>query len=107
MRTHSKWINKSTATEVVEHMHQPAREFRRIAGLLRPGGLFGIMTMFQTDDKCFAGWHYRRDPTHVVFYREQTFHWIGACLGWKLDIPARNAVIFTRKPETGTLHHVR
>jgi len=96
-----------TATEVVEHMHRPALEFRRIAGLLRPGGLFGIMTTFQTDDTRFAGWHYRRDPTHVVFYREQTFRWIGDRLGWKFDIPTQNAVIFTGKTEPGTLHHDR
>ncbi len=87
-----------TATEVVEHMHKPAREFQRIAGLLRPEGMLGIMTIFQTDDSRFANWHYRRDPTHVVFYREQTFRVIGQRLGWTLDLPARNTVIFTRKP---------
>ncbi|MFN2335200.1 MAG: methyltransferase domain-containing protein, partial [Wenzhouxiangellaceae bacterium] len=48
-----------TCTEVVEHMHRPAEEFRRLDRLLRPGGRLGMMTIFQTDDARFAGWHYR------------------------------------------------
>ena len=40
------------------------------ARLVRPGGWLAVMTCFQTDDARFAGWHYRKDPTHVVFYRE-------------------------------------
>ena len=37
--------------------------------LVRPGGWTGVMTCFQTDDARLAHCHYRRDPTHVVFYR--------------------------------------
>lgn len=65
-----------TCTEVVEHFHRPADEFKRLFSLLKPGGWLGLMTRFQTDDARFAGWHYRRDPTHVVFYRPATFHWL-------------------------------
>jgi hypothetical protein len=62
-----------TCTEVVEHFHHPFDEFIRLDRLLKPGGWLAVMTMFQTDDAAFAHWHYRRDPTHVVFYRETTF----------------------------------
>ena len=31
------------------------------------------MTRFLADDAGFAGWRYRRDATHVVFYKETTF----------------------------------
>jgi SAM-dependent methyltransferase len=62
-----------TCTETAEHFHHPAGEFRRLAGLLKPGGVLAVMTMFQTDDGRFEGWHYRLDPTHVVFYRAETF----------------------------------
>lgn len=72
-----------TCTEVAEHFHHPAREFRRLTALLRPGGWLILMTRFQTDDARFAGWHYRRDPTHVVFYRPETFHHLARRLGWQ------------------------
>lgn len=86
-----------TCTEVVEHMHRPAEEFRRIAELIRPGGLLGIMTRFQTDDARFIDWHYRRDPTHVVFYREETLRYIAAGIGWSIEMP-QTGVALLRKP---------
>lgn len=89
-----------TCTEVVEHFHDPAAEFARLDGLLRPGGWLGLTTCFQTDDARFAGWHYRRDPTHVVFYRAATFHVIARRFGWRCEIPARNVVLM-RKPAAG------
>lgn len=83
-----------TCTEVVEHLYRPAEVFRNLSRLLRPGGWLGIMTCFQTDDSRFANWHYRRDPTHVVFYREHTFSVLAQQLGWQLDIPAKDVALF-------------
>jgi hypothetical protein len=82
-----------TCTEVAEHLHDPAAEFARFDRLLRPGGWLGVMTCFQTDDARFAGWHYRRDPTHVVFYRERTFHRIALRFGWQCEIPCKDVVL--------------
>jgi len=86
-----------TCTEVAEHFHHPAREFERLDALLRPGGWLGIMTRFQTEDARFADWHYRRDPTHVVFYRTETMEWLGQRYGWKMEILPPNMVI-AQKP---------
>lgn len=86
-----------TCTEVVEHFHHPAAEFARLDALLRPGGWLGITTCFQTDDARFVGWHYRRDPTHVVFYRESTFHHLARRFGWRCHIP-RKDVVLMHKP---------
>ncbi len=86
-----------TCTEVVEHFHEPMQELVRLRALLRPGGLLGIMTCFQTDDTRFADWHYRRDPTHVVFYKEATLRHLAALLGLAIDVPARDVAIL-RKP---------
>lgn len=83
-----------TCTEVVEHMHRPAEEFERLDTLLRPGGILGIMTTFLTDDSRFANWHYRRDPTHVVFYRTETMKFIAEHIGWSMEIPRPNVAIF-------------
>lgn len=85
-----------TCTEVVEHFHRPFEEFARLDALLRPGGWLGIMTCFQTDDARFARWHYRRDPTHVVFYRAATFHRIAARFGWQCEIPAKDVVLMRK-----------
>lgn len=87
-----------TCTEVVEHFHRPAAEFARLDALLRPGGWLGIMTCFQTDDARFAAWHYRRDPTHVVFYREHTFRHLARRLGWSCEIPAKDVVLMRKSP---------
>lgn len=89
-----------TCTEVAEHFHDPAAAFGRLNGMLKPGGCLGLMTCFQTDDAKFATWHYRKDPTHVVFYREETFHWISRKFDWSLRIPRKDVAILFR-PETG------
>ena len=82
-----------TCTEAVEHFHQPSQEFQRLNRLLEPGGILAIMTCFQTDDARFANWHYRRDPTHVVFYREETFRFIASRFGWRCEIPCKDVVL--------------
>lgn len=86
-------------TETVEHFHRPAREFARLNALLRPGGWLGIMTCFLIDEGRFANWHYRRDPTHVVFYRPETFHHIAASLGWHCEIPVRDVALMRKSVE--------
>lgn len=74
-----------TCTEVIEHLEHPAETFRQLRGLLPPGGWLALMTRFQTDDRRFAGWHYRRDPTHRVFYREATLHQLARDWGWSCE----------------------
>lgn len=87
-----------TCSEVVEHFRDPAAEFARLARMLRPGGLLAIMTCFQVDDDSFGHWHYRRDPTHVVFYREETFHHIARRHGWSWEIPRKDVVLLAAAP---------
>lgn len=86
-----------TCTEVAEHFHKPAEEFRKLDGLLRQGGLLALMTTFQEDDSSFPGWHYRREPTHVVFYRAETFQCLAGRHGWTCEIPAKD-IVFFHKP---------
>jgi len=65
-----------TATEVVEHLHHPARVFDRLFALLHCGGWLGIMTKLVLDKGKFSHWHYIRDLTHVCFYSRATFTYI-------------------------------
>jgi hypothetical protein len=85
-----------TCTETVEHFHQPAAEFERLDRLLHAGGWLAIMTTFQTDDARFRNWHYRRDPTHVVFYREHTLRRIADLHGWHCEIPTQNVALMRK-----------
>ena len=70
------------ACEVVEHVFDPAAEFRRLRLMLRSGGLLGVMTLLLDDRIDFATWYYRRDPTHVAFYSQATFRWIQRFCGF-------------------------
>ena len=93
----SKTYDFITCTETAEHFHDPAEMFNSFDAMLRPGGWLGIMTCFQTDDALFANWHYRKDPTHVVFYREATFEWLSEQRGWTCEIPVKDVALM-RKP---------
>lgn len=83
-------------SETAEHFHRPAESFDLLDRLLRPGGVLALMTCFQTEDARFAAWHYRRDPTHVVFYREATLHHLARQRGWNCEIPARDVAILRK-----------
>jgi len=77
-----------TCSETAEHFHQPGREFARLRGMLRPGGWLGVMTLPLPDAPEFARWHYRADPTHVVFYSARVFEWIQSALSFdRLEFP--------------------
>ena len=85
-----------TCTEVVEHFYDPAGEFDRFNTMLRPGGWLAVMTCFQTNDDLFAEWHYRKDPTHVVFYREATLRWLAEKQGWRCIIPVKDVALMQK-----------
>lgn len=93
LRAHYDFV---TCTETAEHFHHPAEEFDRLGTLLRPGGWLALMTCFQTDDSRFARWHYRRDPTHVVFYREETLRYLAAERGFSCIIPTKDVALMQR-----------
>lgn len=65
-----------TASEVVEHLHDPAGQLQRLWDSLAPGGVLGIMTKLVASRSAFADWHYIRDPTHVGFFSTATFTWL-------------------------------
>ncbi|HJN18942.1 MAG TPA: class I SAM-dependent methyltransferase [Armatimonadota bacterium] len=86
-----------SCTETVEHFRDPAKEFDRLDGLLRPGGVLGVMTAMLDDWSGFADWHYPRDDTHICFYSPDVMRWIAARFGWSAQCPRPNVVLF-RKP---------
>lgn len=87
-----------SCTETAEHFHDPAGQFRRFDTLLRPGGWLGLMTGMLSEQVDFAKWHYRRDPTHVVFYQRATLRYLACQYDWHCEFPAPDVVLL-RKPE--------
>lgn len=87
-----------TCTEVIEHLHQPAREWQWFADHVKPGGWLGIMTRWLVDDAAFANWHYRRDPTHVCFWQPETFQWLARQQGWRVVLAENPVVLMQKRP---------
>ena len=62
------------SVEVFEHLHHPAKTFMQLVERLDPGGFLAIQTEFHKNDReAFLSWYYRMDPTHIVFFRPETF----------------------------------
>ena len=83
-------------TEVLEHLRRPAEDLARLDALLKPDGLLGVMTGVLEDDASFSGWWYRKDFTHIAFYRPETLGWIAGRFGWTLTRPSRDAALFRK-----------
>jgi len=84
-----------TATEVVEHLHKPAETLGLLKTLIKPRGVFGIMTKLSTGLKDFETWHYKNDPTHVCFFSQKTFLFLSKKWGWDVEFIGKDVVIFT------------
>jgi SAM-dependent methyltransferase len=85
-----------TASEVVEHLHDPAGWLQRLWDCLRPGGVLGVMTKLVSDPAAFADWHYIRDPTHVCFFSTQTFEWLADRWTARHEQVAADVTLLTR-----------
>jgi SAM-dependent methyltransferase len=66
-----------TSTEVIEHFSDPLKEVKHLVSLLKKGGRLILMTQFRSmDEHAFLNWYYRRDVTHISFYRLKTFQYL-------------------------------
>lgn len=71
-----------TCTEVVEHMTDPLRDFKKIDEHLKSGAYFiGLTNFYPRQD--FRKWWYVRDLTHVIFFSEKTFNYLASCFLWQ------------------------
>jgi 2-polyprenyl-3-methyl-5-hydroxy-6-metoxy-1,4-benzoquinol methylase len=85
------------ATEVLEHLRDPKREFAALFNMLKRGGWLGIMTKLVMDQHAFRQWHYIRDMTHISFYRQRTFEYLAQRFDARLDIVADDVILLNRK----------
>lgn len=86
-----------TASEVVEHLHQPKEVLERLWNILKPGGILGIMTKRVLNREAFAKWHYKNDLTHVCFFSEPTFQWLADQWHAELTIVGNDVVLLKKK----------
>jgi uncharacterized C2H2 Zn-finger protein len=64
-----------SSCEVIEHFHNPKKEFQLLKDLLEENGALYLMTDLY-DEREFKSWYYKNDPTHVFFYTPKTFEYI-------------------------------
>lgn len=77
--------------EVIEHFHNPYREFKDLKSMLKPDGALFLKTDVYTEDIDFHAWYYKSDETHVFFYHPKTFDWIKKEFGFlELEIDGRH-----------------
>ena len=83
-----------TATEVIEHLHNPSNEFDRLFSALRPGGWLGIMTKWVSSITSFEHSRYVRDPTHVCLYSRETLTWVANRGEVEVEFPSPDISLF-------------
>lgn len=80
--------------EVIEHFHEPYREFKQLKNMLKPSGSLFLKTDVYTDERDFHAWYYKSDETHVFFYHPETFEWIKTEFGFSsLHIDGRHITL--------------
>jgi hypothetical protein len=85
-----------TSTEVIEHLAQPGAELQRLWNLLVTGGHLGLMTKQVRNRDAFANWHYKNDLTHISFFSEQTFVYLGQQWGSTPEFIGADVIIFRK-----------
>lgn len=93
-----------TCTETIEHLHRPAREWQILKGLVAPGGWLAIMTQLAPGLDDFKRWWYINDPTHVCFFRRETFRFLATRDDLKCEFVDDDVLLLQRLP-SGDTHH--
>lgn len=73
-------------SEVLEHLGDPAEEFRRIAAQTLPGGRLVLQSSFLRSfaPAWFGSWWYKEDTTHIRFFSASSLTALGEASGWTL-----------------------
>lgn len=73
--------------EVMEHFQNSYKEFKLLKSLLKKEARLYCKTEIFRDEIDFSEWHYKNDPTHVIFYHPDTLGYIQSKFGFrKLEI---------------------
>ena len=75
-------------TEVVEHFHQPMKDWSLMMELLSTQGVALVMTEWSHNHHeaaDFLNWRYIREHSHVGFYHPDTFRWLSNTFGCRVQ----------------------
>ncbi|MBB5210689.1 class I SAM-dependent methyltransferase [Microbulbifer hydrolyticus] len=84
------------STEVIEHLANPMVVLTRLWHQVDAGGILALMTKLVASPERFASWHYIRDPTHIVFFSVETFHWLAKQLSATVEFPSPDVILLTK-----------
>ncbi|MBU3020200.1 class I SAM-dependent methyltransferase [Aestuariibacter sp. A3R04] len=87
-----------TCTEAIEHFHQPVKELKLFSSLLKENGLLVVMTKRVESKSRFTNWHYKNDLTHVSFFSDATFYYIGDRMGFNVSFRGKDVVLLKKRP---------
>jgi SAM-dependent methyltransferase len=80
------------ACEVIEHFHEPKKEFSLLKQLLLQNGKLYCMTNIYNENIDFHNWDYKSDITHVFIYQKKTIEWIKEEFGFS-DVTIKDRLI--------------
>jgi len=87
-----------TSTEVIEHIADVHALLKLFSDHLNPGGYLALMTQFHANtEEFYLQWWYRRDPTHIVFYRPKSFEVLAKEYGLTLRYHDDKKVVLLQK----------
>ena len=81
---------------MVEHLARPLVELETLWGLLKPGGQLAMMTKLVASPEKFASWHYKSDPTHISFFSDATFNYLGERWGSAPEFICADVILFQK-----------
>ncbi len=81
--------------EVMEHFHDPYKEFSLLRKLLNRSAKLYCMSEIYNDRIDFAYWYYKNDPTHIFFYTVKTIEWIKKEFGFRDAAVEGRLIIFS------------
>jgi hypothetical protein len=80
------------ACEVIEHFHNPKKEFSLLRNLLCQDGKLYCMTNVYNENIDFHTWDYKNDFTHVFIYHKNTILYIKEEFGFS-DVTIKDRLI--------------
>lgn len=87
-----------TSTEVLEHISDIQGVMRLFSDHLNPNGYLALMTQFHDNDQeAYLKWWYRRDPTHILFFRPKSFDLLARQHGFTLRYHDAKKVILLQR----------
>lgn len=72
--------------EVLEHVHNPVFEFKRLGSIAAENALLSLKTQFLPagGSGVFKEWWYKEDSTHIRFFNPESLRVLGEKSGWEL-----------------------